>query len=179
MGKNCWMASLALQQLFPTQILLIFLRFELLPNLIFQCYRPQTWQFFLFCPAFSISGIHKVPGLKCKGGQVTSPGPPNCPLCVIVSERLSGLSWNHEPASLFAWRPAWRSPAARMSPLTLLLSVSGGASTKKLRTEKRKAFTRLNSPTQARCLGIRKVTLTIEPEGWLLQTSSPWQRGFS
>ena len=28
MGKSCWMASLALQQLFPIQILLIFLRFS-------------------------------------------------------------------------------------------------------------------------------------------------------
>ena len=30
---------------FSIQILLIFLRFELPPNFIFQCYRPQTWQF--------------------------------------------------------------------------------------------------------------------------------------
>ena len=27
------------------------------PNFIFQCYRPQTWQFFLFFPALSISSI--------------------------------------------------------------------------------------------------------------------------
>ena len=32
MGKSCWMASLALQQLFPIQILLIFPRFELLQS---------------------------------------------------------------------------------------------------------------------------------------------------
>ena len=37
-------SSLALQQLFPIQILLIFLRFEPPPNFLFQCYRPQTWQ---------------------------------------------------------------------------------------------------------------------------------------
>ena len=47
MGKSCWMTSLAIQQLFPIQILLIFPRFELLQNLIFECYRPQTWQNFL------------------------------------------------------------------------------------------------------------------------------------
>ena len=32
---------------FPIQILLIFLRLELPPNFIFQCYRPQTWQFYI------------------------------------------------------------------------------------------------------------------------------------
>ena len=32
MGKSCWLASLAVQQLFPIQILLIFLSFELPPN---------------------------------------------------------------------------------------------------------------------------------------------------
>ena len=64
-----WMARLALQQLFAIQILLIFLRFELLPDFIFQCYRPQTWQFYLiFFPALSISVIHKVPRIKFKGG---------------------------------------------------------------------------------------------------------------
>ena len=46
---------------FSIQIFLIFLRFELPPNLIFQCYRPQTWQSYLFLAALSISGIHKVP----------------------------------------------------------------------------------------------------------------------
>ena len=30
MGKGCWIASLAIQQLFPIQILLVFLRFKLL-----------------------------------------------------------------------------------------------------------------------------------------------------
>ena len=68
MGKSCWIASLALQQPFPIQILLIFLRFKLLPNFIFQCYRHQTWQFYLFFPALFISGIHKVSGIKFKGG---------------------------------------------------------------------------------------------------------------
>ena len=62
------MASLALQQLFPKQTLLIFLRFELLPNFIFQCYRLQTWQFYLFFPALSISSIHKVPSITFKWG---------------------------------------------------------------------------------------------------------------
>ena len=33
-GKSCWMARLALQQLFPIQILLVFQRFELLQNYI-------------------------------------------------------------------------------------------------------------------------------------------------
>ena len=41
-GKPCSPAT------FSIQILLIFLRFELPPNFIFQCYRPQTWQFYLF-----------------------------------------------------------------------------------------------------------------------------------
>ena len=45
------LASLALQQIFAIQIPLIFLRFELPPNFIFQCYRPQTQQFYLFYPA--------------------------------------------------------------------------------------------------------------------------------
>ena len=35
------MTSLALQQLFSTQILLIFLRIKLLPRFLFQCYRPH------------------------------------------------------------------------------------------------------------------------------------------
>ena len=34
-----WRTSLSLQQLFPIQILLIFLIFRLPPNYIFQCYR--------------------------------------------------------------------------------------------------------------------------------------------
>ena len=45
MGQSCWMASLGIQHLFPIQILLIFLRFELLPNFIFECYTPHTLQF--------------------------------------------------------------------------------------------------------------------------------------
>ena len=63
-----WRASLALQQLFPIRILLIFLRFELPPNFVFQCYWPQTWQFYLLFPALSISSIHKVLSIKLKGG---------------------------------------------------------------------------------------------------------------
>ena len=47
---------------FPIQILLPFPIFKLLPNFIFQCYRPQTWQFYLVFPALFISGTHKVPG---------------------------------------------------------------------------------------------------------------------
>ena len=42
--------------------------FKLLPNFIFQWYRPQTWQFYLVFPALFISGTHNVPGLKFKGG---------------------------------------------------------------------------------------------------------------
>ena len=68
MGKSCWRARLAIQQLFPIQILLPFPIFKLLPHFIFECYRPQTWQFYLFFPDIFISGIHKVPGLKFKGG---------------------------------------------------------------------------------------------------------------
>ena len=44
---------------------------ELLPNFIFQCYRPQTWQFYLFFPALSISSICKVPSIIFKGEKVT------------------------------------------------------------------------------------------------------------
>ena len=51
---------LALQQLFPIQIHLTFPTFKLLSYFIFQCYRPQTRQLYLFFPALSISGIHKV-----------------------------------------------------------------------------------------------------------------------
>ena len=58
----------ALQQHVLIQILLVFLRFKLLPNFIFQCYRPQTWQFYLFFPALSVSSIHEVLGtIKFKG----------------------------------------------------------------------------------------------------------------
>ena len=64
MGKSCWMASIAIQQLFPIQILLPFPIFKLLPNFIFECYKPQTWQFYLFVHALFISSTHKVPGLK-------------------------------------------------------------------------------------------------------------------
>ena len=52
--------------IFSIQILLIFMRFEFLPNFIriFQCYRPQAWLFhFFFSPALSISWIHKVPSI--------------------------------------------------------------------------------------------------------------------
>ena len=52
-------ASLAIQQLFPIQILLIFLRFEQPPNFIFQCYRPQTWQSTYFCLLFSFLVLGK------------------------------------------------------------------------------------------------------------------------
>ena len=65
-------ANLAIQQHFPIQILLVFLRFKLLP-IIFHCYRPQTWQFYLFFPALSISAIHKVLGIKFKGGRSREP----------------------------------------------------------------------------------------------------------
>ena len=48
-GKVCDMLSLkpCPPANFSIQILLIFLRFELPPDLIFQCYRPQTWQFYI------------------------------------------------------------------------------------------------------------------------------------
>ena len=59
----CVIASLAIQQLLP-----IFIRFKLLSNFIFQCYRPQTWQFYLVFPALFISGTHKVSSCKFKGG---------------------------------------------------------------------------------------------------------------
>ena len=68
MGKSCWIARLALQQHFPIQLLLVFLRFKLLPDFLFQCYRPQTWQFYLLFPSLSISVIHEVLGSKFKGG---------------------------------------------------------------------------------------------------------------
>ena len=61
-GKSCPPAN------FSIQILLIFLRFEVPPNFMLHCHRPQTWQFYFFFPALFISGIHKVPGIKFKGG---------------------------------------------------------------------------------------------------------------
>ena len=67
MGTSCWIARLAIQQHFPIQILLVYLRFKV----IFQCYRPQTWQFYLCFPALSISAIHKVPHIKFKGGLLS------------------------------------------------------------------------------------------------------------
>ena len=73
MGKSCWIARLAIQQHFPIQIILVFLRFKLLLNFIFQCYRPQTWQLYLFFPALSVSAIHEVRGIKFKGGRSRDP----------------------------------------------------------------------------------------------------------
>ena len=69
MGKSCCMP-----RLFPIQLLLIFLRFKLLPNVIFHCYRPQTWQFYIVLPALFISGIHKVTRLNLRVvGHLTRP----------------------------------------------------------------------------------------------------------
>ena len=53
-------ARLALQRIFPIQILLPFPRFKLLPNFIYERYRPQTWQISLYFPALFISGTYKV-----------------------------------------------------------------------------------------------------------------------
>ena len=61
-------STLANARLVSIQILLPLPIFKLLPNFIFECYRPQTWHFYLFFPALFISGTHKVPGLKFKGG---------------------------------------------------------------------------------------------------------------
>ena len=52
---------LALQELSPIQILLIFLRFELPLKFIFQCYRRY------------ISSIHKVPSIKLWVGRSRDP----------------------------------------------------------------------------------------------------------
>ena len=41
---------------FPIQILLPFLTFKLPPNFIFQSYKLQTRQLYLFCRALSIPG---------------------------------------------------------------------------------------------------------------------------
>ena len=69
MGKCGWIASLrVIQQLFSIQILLPFLIFKLTTNFIVQRYRSQTWQIYLSLPALSVSSIHKVPGIKVKGG---------------------------------------------------------------------------------------------------------------
>ena len=68
MGK--W---LAIQQLFPYKSSCHFWYFKLLPNFIFQCYRPQTWQFYLFLPALSVSGIHEVLGIKLRVGRSPDP----------------------------------------------------------------------------------------------------------
>ena len=54
------LASLALQQIFAIQIPLIFLRFELPPNFIFQLQRPQTQQFLLILSC----SINKVPSIQ-------------------------------------------------------------------------------------------------------------------
>ena len=50
------------------------LNISILPsNCILQYKRPQTWQFYLFFPALSISSIHKVPSITLKNRQVTWP----------------------------------------------------------------------------------------------------------
>ena len=63
-------ASVAIQQLFPMQILLPFLMFKLLPNVIFlrKATDLKLGSSTYFFPALFISGIHKVPSLKFKGG---------------------------------------------------------------------------------------------------------------
>ena len=58
MGKSCWRARLVISNFFLYKSYYHFL----LANFIFQWYRPQTWQFYLFFPALFISGIHKVSG---------------------------------------------------------------------------------------------------------------------
>ena len=70
MGKSCWRARLVIQQLFPIQILLVFLRFKLLPNFIFQCYRPQTCLLifscsFHFCVFTKCQVLHLRVGRSC------------------------------------------------------------------------------------------------------------------
>ena len=51
----------------------MFLRFNLPPNVIFQCFRPQTWQFYIFFPALSISGINNFLSIEFKVEQVMWP----------------------------------------------------------------------------------------------------------
>ena len=70
MGKCCWRASPPLQQLLLIQILFTFPIFKLPPHFIFQCYRPPTWQFYLFFPALFVSSIHEVLGTKFRGPQL-------------------------------------------------------------------------------------------------------------
>ena len=60
MGKSCWMA----RTFFPYKSSYHFRYLY-----CFQCYRPQTWQFYLVFPALFISGTHKVPGLKFNSGR--------------------------------------------------------------------------------------------------------------
>ena len=69
-------ARLAIQQLFAIQILLTFLIFKLPPNLMFQCYRPQTWhngsstEFFLL---FSFLVFSKCQVLNLRVGRSRDP----------------------------------------------------------------------------------------------------------
>ena len=63
MGKSCWIARLAIK------ILLIFLRFELLTNFIISnATGLEHSSCTCLVPIRSISGIHKVLGIKFKGG---------------------------------------------------------------------------------------------------------------
>ena len=71
MGKSCWMARVVTF----SHIFLPFAIFKLLLNFIFQCYRLQTWQFYLVFPALFISGTHKMLGLKFNGGSRPCKGP--------------------------------------------------------------------------------------------------------
>ena len=103
MGKCCWMEWLChVQQLFPIQIPLSFPIFKLLPNFIFECSnRPQTWWLCVFLHALFISGIHKLPGLKFKGGysvarscdQVPQRAYSNEALVIKINSTLFFLFW--------------------------------------------------------------------------------------
>ena len=107
-----WIASLALQQLFLIQILLIFLRFELPPNFIFQCYRPPTRQFYLVFPALFISGTHKAPSITLRMGRSRDP---------LLQKYLTLIVCRH-------WH--WRLPSAVLLQLPIVCTTS--CSTRKI-----------------------------------------------
>ena len=58
MGKCCWIAIFPIQIHLPFPIFLELLSSNIFPYKSSQYYRPQTWHFYLFFPALSISSIH-------------------------------------------------------------------------------------------------------------------------
>ena len=72
MGKSCWMARLALQQHFPTQILLVFLSIKIATKFYIPMLQTSNLAVLLILfPALSVFSIHNVLGILKMVGHVT------------------------------------------------------------------------------------------------------------